>query len=72
MLSLALTFLAPFQKHIQIDALASAVDVYKRQDLEDALKKSIDVVTTGSLKYNKDKAFLEKLRKDRVLLYELS
>ena len=23
-------------------------------DLEDALKKSIDVVTTGSLKYNKD------------------
>ena len=41
-------------------------------DLEDALKKSIDVVTTGSLKYNKDKAFLENLRKDRVLLYELS
>ena len=40
-------------------------------DLEDALKKSIDVVTTGSLKYNKDKAFLENLRKDRVLLYEL-
>ena len=30
-------------------------------DLEDALKKSIDVVTTGSLKYNKDKAFLENL-----------
>ena len=25
-------------------------------DLEDALKKSIDVVTTGSLKYNKDEA----------------
>ena len=41
-------------------------------DLEDALKKSIDVVTTGSLKYNKDEAFLENLRKDRVLLYELS
>ena len=40
-------------------------------DLEDALKKSIDVVTTGSLKYNKDEAFLENLRKDRVLLYEL-
>ena len=34
-------------------------------DLEDALKKSI-------LKYNKDEAFLENLRKDRVLLYELS
>ena len=32
-------------------------------DLEDALKKSIDVVTTGSLKYNKDEAFLENLRK---------
>ena len=41
-------------------------------DLEDALKKSIDVVTTDSLKYNKDEAFLENLRKDRVLLYELS
>ena len=41
-------------------------------DLEAALKKSIDVVTTGSLKYNKDEAFLENLRKDRVLLYELS
>jgi len=37
-------------------------------DLEDAL----NVVTTGSLKYNKDEAFLENLRKDRVLLYELS
>ena len=41
-------------------------------DLEDALSKRIDVVTTGSLKYNKDEAFLENLRKDRVLLYELS
>lgn len=41
-------------------------------DLEDALQKNIDVVTTGSLKYNKDNAFLENLRKDRVLLYELS
>ena len=40
-------------------------------DLEDALKKSIDVVTIGSLKYNKDETFLENLRKDRVLLYEL-
>ena len=41
-------------------------------DLEDALSKRIDVVTTGSLKYNKDETFLENLRKDRVLLYELS
>ena len=41
-------------------------------DLEDALSKRIDVVTTGSLKYNKDATFLENLRKDRVLLYELS
>ena len=41
-------------------------------DLEDALSKRIDVVTTGSLKSNKDEAFLENLRKDRVLLYELS
>ena len=41
-------------------------------DLEDALSKRIDVVTTGSLKYSKDEAFLENLRKDRVLLYELS
>lgn len=41
-------------------------------DLEDALSKRIDVVTTGSLKYNKDETFLDNLRKDRVLLYELS
>ena len=41
-------------------------------DLEDALSKRIDVVTTGSLKHNKDETFLENLRKDRVLLYELS
>lgn len=41
-------------------------------DLEDALKKSIDVVTTGSLKYNQNFALLENLRKDRVRLYELS
>ena len=41
-------------------------------DLEDALSKRIDVVTTGSLKYNKDETFLENLRKDRVLLYDLS
>ena len=40
-------------------------------DLEDALKKSIDVVTTGSLKYNKDEAFLENLRKDRVNLLQI-
>ena len=40
--------------------------------LRGLFKKSIDVVTTGSLKYNKDEAFLENLRKDRVLLYELS
>ena len=31
-------------------------------DLEDALKKSIDVVTTGSLKYNKDEA--------QIILYQ--
>ena len=41
-------------------------------DLEDALKKSIDIVTASSLKYSQDEAFLENLRKDQVLLYELS
>ena len=46
--------------------------VMGQEALEDALKKSIDVVTTGSLKYSNDEAFLENLRKDRVLLYELS
>ena len=39
-------------------------------DLEDALQKKLDLVTLGSLKYNKDDRFLENLRKDRVLLYE--
>ena len=39
-------------------------------DLEDALRKKLDLITFGSLKYNKDTRFLENLRKDRVLLYE--
>lgn len=39
-------------------------------DLEDALQKKLDLITVGSLKYNPDSAFLEKLRKEQVLLYE--
>lgn len=39
-------------------------------DLEEVLKKSLDIVTERSLKYNTDKAFLENMRKDRVLIYE--
>lgn len=40
-------------------------------DLEDALKKKLDLITVGSLKYNTDVQFLNNLRKDQVLLYEL-
>ena len=39
-------------------------------DLEDALRKKLDLVTIGSLKYNSDSRFVENLRKDQVLLYE--
>ena len=39
-------------------------------DLEEALKKSIDMVTESSLKYNTDVFFLENLRKDRLLIYD--
>ena len=41
-------------------------------DLEDALDKKLDLVTMKSLQYHSDPRFLESLRKDRVLLYELS
>ena len=40
-------------------------------DLEEALKKKLDLITVGSLKYNSDTQFLDNLRKDQVLLYEL-
>ena len=39
-------------------------------DLEEALKKQLDIVTVKSLKYNTNTAFLENMRKDRVLIYE--
>ena len=39
-------------------------------DLEDALRKKLDLITFGSLKYNTDTRFIENLRKDQVLLYE--
>jgi len=39
-------------------------------DLEDALNKSIDIVTESSLKYNTDIYFLDNLRKDRLLIYD--
>lgn len=39
-------------------------------DLEDALQKDLDLLTENSLARNKNKAFVENLRKDQVLLYE--
>ena len=39
-------------------------------DLADALQKRLDIVTVRSLKYNTDTAFLDNLRKDRLLIYE--
>lgn len=38
-------------------------------DLAEAFGKELDLVTENSLKYNTDTAFLENLRKDRVLIY---
>jgi len=39
-------------------------------DLEDALGKSIDIVTESSLRYNTDVHFIDNLRKDRLLIYD--
>lgn len=39
-------------------------------DLEEALRKPLDIVTVKSLKYNTNTTFLENMRKDRVLIYE--
>ena len=39
-------------------------------DLEEALRKRLDIITHSSLKYNTDDRFIENLQKDRVLLYE--
>lgn len=39
-------------------------------DLQDALKKQLDIVTVRSLRYNTDTTFLENMQKDRLLIYE--
>lgn len=39
-------------------------------DLEEALKKQLDIVTVKSLKYNTNTTFLENMQRDRVLIYE--
>lgn len=39
-------------------------------DLEEALNKSVDMVTENSLKYNTDAFFLENLKRDRLLIYD--
>ena len=38
-------------------------------DLEGALQKDLDLLTENSLARNKDKSFVENLRRDQVLLY---
>ena len=38
-------------------------------DLEDALEKKLDLVTVRSLQYNRDKQFVENLRREQVLIY---
>ena len=38
-------------------------------DLQEALQKDLDLITTNSLKRNKDSAFLANLRKEQVLIY---
>ena len=39
-------------------------------DLEDALNKSLDMITVNSLKYNPDRPFVNNLNTDGVLIYE--
>ena len=43
-----------------------------RADLADALNKELDLITVNSLKYSNDAQFLENLRKDQVLIYEMA
>ena len=40
-------------------------------DLAESLNKKLDLVTMKSLQYNTDAAFLENVRRDGVLIYEL-
>lgn len=40
-------------------------------DLADALEKKLDLVTMKSLQYHSDAHFLENMRRDGVLIYEL-
>lgn len=41
-------------------------------DFEEALGKSLDLVTTNALRDHSNEMFVENLRKDRVLIYELA
>lgn len=41
-------------------------------DFEEALGKSLDLVTTNALRDHSNEMFAENLRKDRVLIYELA
>ena len=41
-------------------------------DLEFALQKKLDLVTTNSLKYNRDKRFLDAIHKEQTLIYDNS
>ena len=41
-------------------------------DLEEALKKKLDLITVNSLRYNDDKHFQENLRKELLLIYDVA
>lgn len=41
-------------------------------DLEEVLKKKLDLITVNSLRYNDDKRFQANLRKELLLIYDVA
>ena len=39
-------------------------------DLQDVFEKQLDLITVQSLQYNKNKSFVDNLKKEQVLIYE--
>ena len=39
-------------------------------DLQEAFQKELDLITEKSLRYNTDERFLDRIRKEQVLVYE--
>ena len=57
-----------FGSYARGDATASS-DIDLCAELEESLDKGLDLITVKSLDYSEDKAFLNNVQKERVLIY---